>query len=343
VLAAALVGFTALGLLAFSRPLMTTQIEDQPYVHRGTFSYSAVAPRSDVYPKGVLATGEPVFLRLVPRMSVHLDYRMETDAPHAVSGTSALTAILRNDTGWSRVLELQPPTPFTGDVATASGSLDLGAIRQLMVRVGELTRVPQSSFSLKLLPRIDVDGTVAGEPIAETFAPELPFLIDEFLLQVDSPDGEGTGIEEVFERSQTGSVPTGHAVPSRLEAFGLGLDVSDARPVALIGLGVTLLLALLLGLRLLLRRPRDEVTRISTRYGHLLVPVSGQGVPGDRAVQVATMEALVQVAERYERSILHVSRDGKDSFLVEGDVLLYGYTPERRADETVAVPILSPN
>ncbi len=339
IVGAALVGFSALAYLSFTRPLTTTAAIEHGYIQAGTFEYSAAAPRSEVYDRAAVTTGEPVFLRLVPEVSVSFDYRLETDAPHAITGMTRLDAVLGDDTGWARTIELQPPTAFTGDTATVMGILDLGELRGLMLRVQELTRVERSGFTLTLVPRIDVEGIIAAQPVDDSFAPELDLLIDDLLLRVEEPEEANDGSTELFERSQRGSVTGEETVPSTISAPGIALQVEAARRIAVVGLAASLLLGILLGVLMLVRRPRDEPSRISARYGHLLVPVeAGDGLLAKGPVEVGTIEALVQVAERYERSVLHVRRDGENTYLVEGDVVVYRYRPVTAAGEAQESP-----
>ena len=67
--------------------------------------------------------------------------------------------------------------------------------------------------------------------------------------------------------------------------------------------------------------------------------------PGERPSgverRVATIDALALIAERYERLILHERRDGRDTFLVEDDGIVYRHDvvhlPEA-SDGPVAAP-----
>ena len=72
------------------------------------------------------------------------------------------------------------------------------------------------------------------------------------------------------------------------------------------------------------RRPADPNGRAHARYGHLLVPITGIAVnPVQSAVDVATMDALVALAERGERLILHQRSDEADTFLVDDGATLF--------------------
>ncbi len=68
----------------------------------------------------------------------------------------------------------------------------------------------------------------------------------------------------------------------------------------------------------LLRPPRtDESAAILARYARQIVPIAHlRQLPGVPVIDVADMQALVQIAEHYDRSILHEAGDEGDAFWV---------------------------
>jgi signal peptidase I len=76
-LAAALVGCVVLAFVSFGRPLTRNETVEAAFAHQGRFEYEARVPRSPVYPDGHVGNGEPVFLRLVPRLRVAFTYKLE--------------------------------------------------------------------------------------------------------------------------------------------------------------------------------------------------------------------------------------------------------------------------
>src|SRR5947209_3516036 len=64
--------FLAFTAVAYTRP--TTTAGRVPYTQRGQFDYAAQVPAGPVYEQPRLTTGDPIFLRLVPRLDVSFDY-----------------------------------------------------------------------------------------------------------------------------------------------------------------------------------------------------------------------------------------------------------------------------
>ncbi len=86
----------------------------------------------------------------------------------------------------------------------------------------------------------------------------------------------------------------------------------------LIVCAVLAILALLRPLRTLIgARPQDESASIRSRYGRMIVPVERVWqLPGVPVIDVADMEALAQIAEHYDRSILHEIAEEGEAFWV---------------------------
>jgi hypothetical protein len=89
-------------------------------------------------------------------------------------------------------------------------------------------------------------------------------------------------------------------------------------------------------------RPGDEATSIRARYGHMIIPVAHVAQPaGSSVIDVADMDALVRIAEHYDRSILHETAGGAEAFWVTDESGQFRYTvgsPASFADESPAAP-----
>jgi hypothetical protein len=99
------------------------------------------------------------------------------------------------------------------------------------------------------------------------------------------------------------------------------LSVATARSIALIGIAIVIaaLIAILALLRLRVRPP-DEASSIRARYGHMIIPVAHVAQPaGTSVIDVADMEALVRIAQHYDRSILHESYGDGEAFWVSDE------------------------
>ena len=100
--AVAAAAFLALGVFSFTRPLRKATTVSVPYTQAVSFSYQAKAPAGPVYPDGVVHSGDPIFLQLVHRVRVRIDYHFVTSAPHRVAGSEAVLLRLTGPGGWSR-------------------------------------------------------------------------------------------------------------------------------------------------------------------------------------------------------------------------------------------------
>jgi signal peptidase I len=312
--------FAALGVVAFARPASRPTTVKTPYTEHVAFGYHADAPVGPVYPAGSVKTGDPIFLRLVHRVRVKVHYRLAAAAPHRVAGTVDVVMRLTSPNGWSRTVQVASPARFTGDYASAAITLDVRSLQSLIGRVEAETGAPAGGgYSLAVTPRVHVTGTLAGQALTSDFGPSLSFQMDALQMR------PGSGAHSGLTPSRRGSIASPAATANTLRVRGHGLGVVAARWIALAGFLLAVAGTLLTGVRLL-RQPLDPTSRIQARYRHLIVPIAGAAY--DRArppIDVASIEALVQLAERSERLILHHVDDGADTYLVDDEGTLYRY------------------
>jgi signal peptidase I len=240
----------ALGVAAFTRPATKPSSVTTPYTERVSFGYGAEVPASPVYPDGVLRTGDPIFLRLVPRIHVRVDYGLASAAAHRVSGTQEIVGRLSSSTGWSRTFSLAPRSAFTGERAGADVSLDLARLQALGRRVDALTGTAPGSYTLTVTPQVRVAGTVAGRPLKSDYAPALSFRLDALQLRLVE--------QQAFTRSRRGTVATPSTAAATVRLRGRELPVSTARWITVGGFLLAATVAALVGLPEL-RRPARAV------------------------------------------------------------------------------------
>jgi signal peptidase I len=329
--------FLVLGVIALASPTTRAATVKLPYTEKVSFAYQAKAPAGTVYPSGSVRTGDPVFVRLVHRVRVTVGYNFAATARHRLTGTLGVLARLTSPTGWTRTLQLAPPTRFAGDHASREVTLDLNNLLSLVHRVETLTGASSGGeYTVVVTPRLHLSGTLAAQPLTSRFAPALGFQLDA--LQFRPASSLTTSGNQ-----QNGLTPSRHATitasttASNTLGGSHGLPVATARWIALIGL-------LLAGTGLVfsrlreLGRPEDPAARIQSRYRHLIVPIAGiTPSPTRIPIDVTTIDALAQLAERSERLILHHQRDGVDTYLVDDEGTLYRYQT-RAVAEQPAVP-----
>jgi signal peptidase I len=323
-LGAGLVLFLVLAALSFSRPAMETSQSPAPYTQQGTFGYSGTARRGPVYPNGRVATGEPVFVRLVKDLDVRFDYVFDSSAQHSIGGRYSLVAEVSEPSGWKRDIVLDPGSSFRGDTFRASGVLDLSRLRRLTTDVQAQTGIVNQLYSVKIRPRASVDGTLAGQRLQTTFAPALDLELTPFRLGFSTTTGTGTSPARSLRPEEDGSVNVPVRVARTIHVASLRLDVAKARVAAVVGGGLCLVALLLLGLPLWTALRRDEPSRIQALYGAWLVDVRSARLTGPE-VEVADVGSLAHLARRFDRPILHEEGGNAHLYLVEGDLATYSY------------------
>jgi len=322
----ALVLFGCLAFVAFTAKETTTRTVGSLYTNEGAFSYRAEATPGPVYPEGTVTTADPVFTRLVDTLDVAFRYRLSTEAPTDVHGTIALDAVVSDTTGWTRTFPLAPRRAFRGPKATTSGAFDVRAFEELVLQAREETAAPFASITVTLRPVVDVAGSVGATTLDESFGPKLTLSYDGTTLRpIPAPDADPGSLPPFRPSvSQSGE----EVVTTPLTLGPLSLPVADARTISSLGIGVSLAALLLAGA--LLARPsrgRGPAERITSRYGNRIVHARAIVPPERWVTEIDDMDALVRIADAYERVILHVVEGGEDVYLVDDGVAVYRHRP----------------
>jgi signal peptidase I len=322
-LAAAAAMCLGLAVISFAQPAARTAEALIPYEHSGAFSYSVKAPAGPVYAGRTVRTGQPVFLRLVDRLPLRYSYSIESGAVTRVRGTARLTAELTDESGWRRVVPLGPETTFAGSSSSARGTIDLRRVWILLRQVQAATGLKQESYGLTLVANVAVRGMVAGQRFADSFAQRVQFRLDSLSLQLVS-DVAPAGRAGLFRSERGESVQVTQRAATAITVLGRSIPVTTARRLSAAAGGAWLLAAL--AALLFLRAPVHEPARIRSRYGSMLVALAGGGAQvREPIVDVATIDALVRVAESAGRLILHGEADGAHTYVVDDDGPVYRY------------------
>ena len=321
----------AAALVSFMRPASITVALDTKFEHRGTFTYTAPARRGAVYADGRVNTGEPVFLSLATRVDVAFDYALAAPQSRSVEGTVGLSARVGDPTGWNRTIELMPARPFEGPRAETEGTLDLRSIRKQLEAFETQTGLVRDSYPVTLVPEVEVNGTVGGRPMSDTFGPELPLQMDGIQLQL-VPQGMPVAGEEPsgdpLKPAREGSVSTAVTRPEEMSILGASVPVERMRVLAVAG-------ALAAGLVLLWssggRSQEDPRARVRMGDRSFLVRVTTRPTPEGRPVHdVESLTALVSVARRLERFVLHFEDEHLTEYAVDDGQTLYRFRPGDR-------------
>lgn len=326
--------FSLLAVLAWSSSDVRERTQPGGYSHTGAFSYSARVRPSTVYPTGRVETGDAAFVKLVRRLDVSFAYRFESSLRSDVRGGIALDARIADGTGWSRVVPIARVKPFDGPVARADGVLDLARLEAMGARLRELTGSGATSFVVTLQPRVAVAGYAGTSVVDEPFVPELRFALDPVSLRLDTSD------DARAELAPRAGGTTTVTQPGRLALGPVSLAVSEARVIAAVGMAVTLLL-LLGGAGLLARTgARSEDERIIARHGSRIVRAATTIPDGRWITDVPDIEALVRLAEHYDRVILLADDGPSTTYLVDDGVAVYRFTQHAGAASRSQIPSL---
>jgi signal peptidase I len=323
-----LLGCAALAAVTLTRPTSGPVQVAGAYSESGAFAYSGRAARGPVYPSGRVATGDAIFLRQVDAVRFRFGYALDARAPREIAGTGRMSARLSDGSGWTRTIPLQPPRYFTGDDVTLAGILDLGRLQRLVAAFERQTGARGDSYALTIVPRIAADGTLDGRPLATAFGPELEMRLDDTRLRLEETSEADGAPSNALTRTRTGSVTRTGAL--RMEAAGLGILVTTARLIALLGGLACLVVILALGPPLIRALRGDEHRRIVLRHGHRMIEGRTEDVEPPRSVvALRSMDDLARTAERYERLIVTETVGRRRRYSVEHEGVAYRFETAR--------------
>jgi signal peptidase len=306
----------ALGGVAYSRPV--TRAGKVSYTQRGQFDYTAQVPIGPVYEQPRLTTGDPIFLRLVPRLDVSLDYRFTAAGRYSVRGTATMRTQLAATSGWMRSLPTAPTATFEGNYVHVDSSIDPAQIRSIVAQVEAATGITGGTYTVSIVPDVHVIGSVAGQPVTDQFSSPLVFRFRPDQLVLEQPSA--------VQAAKTATVDVPGAERVRILILGSRIDVALARWISAIGAALALLGAAVAG-AVVTRRHPDEPARIHARYRRWLIPVERlDNGPKGHIVEVASIDALMRLANRYDRMVLVRHYDGVgDAYVVEDDGIQFLY------------------
>jgi hypothetical protein len=202
-----------------------------------------------------------------------------------------------------------------------------------------LTGSGTSVFAVVLSAAVDVRGRVDGRPVTPRFGPKLRLSLDPVGL---SPDAAGDGTASF-------TVRRGETLEDEATAtLALGarrLSVGAARRLAVLGLVLALVAVGIAGAAARRRGGDGGPSQVAALLGDRLITLSRPPSEGaGRVTELGDVASLVQIAEHYDRIVLHW-RDGRgDSYQVEDGSGAYrlriGVVSEDDADTLVLTPSL---
>ena len=330
----------ALGLAALMAPPTVNKTHRLNYTQSGAFSYRASASAKSPYGAAGLSTGEPIVAGSVGPVNAGFSYRLTGPSAAGVHGTATLVATVTVQ-GLSRRFVLAPPAQFDGTSVSVHGTLPLDAIVAFAAHAGSaLGGLGMNGGTVTLTPTISATGSLAGHPLSTSFAPTLDMTLSGKVLTPGSSSSGGGAISTTTASAlaphQQSSIDYQAAEPNTLPLL---VAHPSVRTGMIVGFGLALL-CLLLGLwfaRPLLRPGgvAGERERIRAVYGGQLLAVRAVAIPDCPVAEVASIDALAQLAKRYESMIMQVDEPAGDAYLVWDNGMLYRYRPEAEPSSVV--------
>jgi signal peptidase len=326
----------ALAFVAYRADVWSERATTHEYVQQGKFNYSSPAP-AEIYPAGAATTGQPIYLDSMSELAIDFHYVLETDLPVDAEAQVTLQALVENDDGWTRNLEMtvQPVTPGT-DVH-AIGYLQVDRLQETIAAVEDRAsegNLP-TRYWVKIAPVIFLDGMIGDQEVHDVFTPELRLLMEPGLLRVDSQGGTG----DAFNSTVISTVTDIEVEPNELTIAGATMDVRDARFLSIAGLLGALIAGA--GLVYLIRRAlrAPEPAQIMARHGSRIITLQAARLRApSRLVEVTAFDELLRASEFHNQIIIHYVRGDVHYYFVQVGDTVYGYrtTNGERSPELAA-------
>jgi len=302
--AAAVLGL-ALAAVAWTAPVTASTTVREPTGRAMEFSYSALVAPSAAYDGTTVTSPDPVFRALADSADVHLRY----EGP---PGALSVTAELSTSSGWRSTVALAQPATLSGERATTTVRLDLPALLERARAGARASGMPAD----QLLVDVVVTVRTPGLP---SFMPAMHLSLSDLQLRL----AQGPAALTVTDAATLDRVLVR---PGALAFWGRTMPVTTARVVALAMVLAAVLSAAVILLRLRRAAPTDEATSIRNRYASLVVLVEPVVTPGSRpVVDVTDVATLARIAERHGLLVLHWTRSGIGTFVVQDEGSTYRY------------------
>ena len=327
-----LIAALILGGIAFTRPVTQMAADDTLYAHQGSFSYKA-SPPPGIYNEDELNTGDPVFLTLLDSFDLQFDYALTSSQPSDIKGQYGMKLVIHDASGWNRIIEIQPPTAFSGGEVTIHGTIDLGEVQQIITDLEMKTGLKRSFYLLDVNPQIAIRGKVGSKVLQDTFAPSLNFQFDEIQLQLLRNDNAAAE-EDPLLPTESRMIHRTKVSANFINILGLKLPIVTTRWIAVIGaLGAIAAITLLT--RQLYEASRSGgLASIESKLGNRIVPLSGsQTFTKSQIIDVESIEALTRVADKHDGLIFYTESKGKLLFYLPINGITYRFSMGSQSDD----------
>lgn len=294
-----------LGFLAWTGPLEGPSTAEVTSGTRMDFSYTADVGQTPAYDGTTAHSPDPVFRKLADTVDVHFTY-------HGEPGSITVAAELGTPEGWHSSVPLADSAAFTGNHYEGTVKLDLAAFDAKAKAASAATGIAASQVSVTIVPQVK---TTSGAD----FHPGLKLNLTP--LQLALANGE-----KDLTVTDNSTVQHAVVVPRTLGINGWNITAATARIISVVLLLAALTTAAVVIVFARRTAPGDEAAAIRRRYAALLVRVHPMPSPQARPViDVTTFATLAKLAERYGLLVLHWTRSGVETFVVQDENITYRY------------------
>ena len=316
-----------LAVISFSRPINLSVQDDLILLHEGNFGYSAEV-RYNIYDQNTVLPGDPIFRQITEIFNVDFTYSLLSENGTDIKGTYSLVGEVRDVSGWKHTLTIQSETEFEGSGFSTAGEVDIKDVQSVINNFELRTGLKRSSYIFAVRPIISIQAEAGTLKSQDTFSPALEFILDDFLLHVNSSE-----IEEHLNPTQTWTIPRSKTEPNTLGLFSIDLPIFTARLISIIGLVLSLSLGGWLGWQYSQTSKGGPVSQIELLYSSLLVKVL-KVPPKKSMVEVDSIEDLVKLAERHNAMIMSATRQNTHTYYLKiTDTTYYFQVSEPAAKE----------
>jgi signal peptidase I len=278
------------------------------------FSYSAEVPRTPAYDDTTVRSPDPVFRQVADDIEVHYTYQGPT-------ATISPVAELSTPGGWHTTVPLGDPTDVSAGTHRGTVKLDVAALEERAARAAKVTGLPASPLTIEVVPAATGDG--------QDFRPALELSVTPLQVSLVDP----AALSVAADKLET-------AAPRALTLGAWQLSAGIARVVAPVSLLLAIAALMVIAANARRRPSRGEAEEIRRRWPSLVIPVQPvPSVSGRPVIDVVDFPTLAKLAERYGLLVLHWTRSGIETFIVQDDNTTYRY---RSGDGVGAQPVATP-
>jgi signal peptidase I len=295
----------ALAIMASTGPLSKNAATGGAESGSMTFSYTADVPKTAAYDGTTVTSPDPVFRKLADTVDVHFAYQGDP-------GRMTVSARLSTDSGWHSTVPLGTPTAFTTHDYQGTVRLSLKALEARAQAAAALTGIPATQVTLVVVPRVDTAG-------GGRFSPALKLSLSQLQLTL-------IGNAKALQVTDPAAAKPATTTAREIGAFGHHVTVAIARILSIILLLAGIMSTLVLFLFARRSAPTSEAAGIHRRYAALLLPVQPMTTPiGRPLIDVTGFATLARLAERYGLLVMHWTRSGTETFVVQDEGTTYRY------------------